>query len=261
MWIKKPPEEYLAKTSSWANTLFLWRSDNFPIYVMDNHLAAAWCWMQECNPRNKYNFMHIDRHADLKGCGYPQEIEYLKSNPQISFEEYTQITYNNNSEYPFFQWGNYIRACHYLFPHWFNTNLFYTFDDNECSANNWGYDIFPTQSRDPLLLRQEIICYIKNSGTDSWNDIVDDTMKGNKWIVNLDLDFFWDSDGVKIFDNEFILNLGRIINQSMYNIEVLTVALSPDCIGGENMKNRWQNVIGVLNILRNAIRGLESCSL
>lgn len=228
---------------------------------MDNHLAAAWCWMQECNPYEEYNFIHIDQHSDLKGCGHPKDIEFLKNNPHISFGEYTQMTYKNMYEYHFFQWDNYIRVCHYLFPQWFNTNLFYTYDDNETSANEWGYDMFPTQSRDPLLLRQEITRYIKNADNISKDDTVNNKNKDMKWIFNLDLDFFWDEDGKKLYDNKFILDLGEIINQSMTNIQVITIALSPDCIGGENMRDKWQNVIRVFNILKKAIRGLESCPL
>ena len=30
---------------------FLWKSDCAPIYIMDNHWTAAWCWMQECNTK------------------------------------------------------------------------------------------------------------------------------------------------------------------------------------------------------------------
>lgn len=40
---------------------------------MDNHLAAAWCWMQECDADTRYNFMHIDRHNDL-GTNTPFDI-------------------------------------------------------------------------------------------------------------------------------------------------------------------------------------------
>lgn len=257
MWIKEPQESYRSQTSFIDNVLFLWRCDTQPIYVMDNHLAAAWCWLQECNSEELYNFMHIDRHSDLRGCGYLKDIECLKRNPRISFEEYTKITYDNCGENTFFQWDNYIRACQYLFPQWFNTNLFYTFDDDECSPNNWGYDEFLTQSRDPLLLREDITHYINKSGSVTWDNTVADKMKGKKWIVNLDLDFFWDFDGVKIFDDEFISDLGKCINQSMKNIEVLTIAMSPECIGGRNLQNKWQNAIGVINILKNEIGGLQ----
>ena len=77
---------------------FLWKSDNAPIYIMDNHLAAAWCWMQECITDEKYNFMHIDQHSDLKGCGNPSIIDFIKRNPKISFEKYKQIKYNKENK-------------------------------------------------------------------------------------------------------------------------------------------------------------------
>lgn len=88
MWIKEIPNDYTLKSSFSNNALFLWRCDKKPIYVMDNHLSAAWCWMQECESEEMYNFIHIDKHSDLKGCGYPTEIISLRDNPHISFNDY-----------------------------------------------------------------------------------------------------------------------------------------------------------------------------
>ena len=62
MWIRKPNDN-LMECSSWdCHSNLLWKEDEKPIYIMDNHLSALWCWMQECDPDGKYNFMHIDRH-------------------------------------------------------------------------------------------------------------------------------------------------------------------------------------------------------
>ena len=40
----------------------LFRSKNF--YVMDNHGAALWTWLQHIDTNKKYNFIHIDKHDD-----------------------------------------------------------------------------------------------------------------------------------------------------------------------------------------------------
>ena len=96
MWVQELPKDFMKKKSFAVDTIFIWESDNHPIYIMDNHLAAAWCWMQECNPNEEYNFMHIDQHSDLKGCGNPSIIDFIKRNPKISFEKYKQI----KSEFP-----------------------------------------------------------------------------------------------------------------------------------------------------------------
>ena len=35
-------------------------------YVMDNHLAAGWCWYNTLDRRKEYNFCHIDQHDEYK---------------------------------------------------------------------------------------------------------------------------------------------------------------------------------------------------
>lgn len=244
-----------------TDTIFLWKSDISPIYVMDNHLCAAWCWMQECHSKESYNFMHIDQHADLKGCGFLSNIEFLRNNPHIQFEEYKRISYTTDTEYQFFQWDNYIRACYYLFPGWFNSNLFYTDDDNECSANDWGYGELLTMSRDFSSLKQDVVKYIQNTVIDTSEDLVVRDMQYAKWIVNIDLDFCWNYDGYKIINNDFIKEFGEILNKSMRNIKVLTIALSPDCIGGDDMEEKWENVRCVLDVLKKEIIGLNEFQL
>ena len=66
MWIKEIPNNYMEEKSFAVDAIFLWKSDNHPIYVMDNHLCATWCWLQECDFHSSYNFMHIDQHSDCR---------------------------------------------------------------------------------------------------------------------------------------------------------------------------------------------------
>lgn len=261
MWIEGIQEDYVHKLSFAFNVNFLWRSEIRPIYVMDNHLAAAWCWLQECNPNEVYNFMHIDKHSDLCGKGNPAIIDYIRDNPKISFEEYKNLTYTTHEKYRFFQWDNYIRACHYLFPTWFNTNLFYTHSCNECTANEWGYDIFPVQTMDAFYVRQGITRYIKEQDNFVGNVLFEETMRNKKWIVNIDLDFFWDYDGIKVFDDQFIKDFANRIDGAMKNIQVLTIALSPDCIGGGSIDEKWKNAKCILDIMKCEIRHLVECTI
>lgn len=34
-------------------------------YIIDNHLAAGWCWYNTLDRHKEYNFCHIDQHDDL----------------------------------------------------------------------------------------------------------------------------------------------------------------------------------------------------
>lgn len=71
MWIRHLLADYYKQQSSFENLIFLWKTDN--VYVMDNHLAAAWYWMQECKADSRYNFLHIDRHNGL-GINTPFDV-------------------------------------------------------------------------------------------------------------------------------------------------------------------------------------------
>ena len=259
MWLKEPPLNYNECISFTSQVVFLWKEDKRPIYVSDNHLTAAWSWLQECEPNERYNFIHIDQHADLSDKGEPEIIEKIKYNPKISFEDFLKFEYNNGYTHQFFQWDNFIRAIHYLFPQWFQTNLFYVHEDLDEQMDeqrtDWGYESFPFHKRDVTKVREDITQFIENN-----NFYQDNTVNISKhpWIVSIDLDFFWDEDLDKIYDDEFIRDFARRINSAMLNIKVLTIALSPDCVGGNDMNEKWSNVIEVLNIFKEELNlGIE----
>lgn len=215
---------------------FLWKSDKAPIYIMDNHLAAAWCWMQECNIDEKYNFMHIDQHSDLGVHGFAKDIVFIRTNPKISLEDYCEITYSiSGHSHKSIQCDNYISVCHHLFPNWFNTNLFYYTDRGLTgSIQGSGYENFSEQRMDKGAITQHIKQFIEEQVFPSNKLVIDEKMQKKKWIVNLDLDFFWDENENRIFNDQFINDLGISIGNAMNNIQVLTIALSPLWCGGKN---------------------------
>lgn len=251
MWIKNLPLKYKECTSFTSHVVFLWKDDKLPIYISDNHLTAAWCWLQECEPNERYNFIHIDQHADLSDKGEPEIIEKIRLNPKISLEDFLNFKYNNGCVHQFFQWDNFIRAIHYLFPNWFQTNLFYVHEDldeqMDGQRTDWGYGPFPFHKRDVAKVREEFTQLIESKI--SVHGCAVDTRKYS-WIVSLDLDFFWDENLDKIYDDGFIRDFARRMNSAMQNIKVLTIALSPDCVGGNGTSEKWDNVINVLNIFR-----------
>ncbi len=234
---------------------FLWKSDNAPIYIMDNHLAAAWCWMQECNIDEKYNFMQIDQHADLGVRGYAKDIAFIRINPKISLEDYLELTYSNPcGSYKSFQCDNYITACYYLFPNWFNTNLFYYTDPCvKGSTQGSGYENFSEQRMNEGFIIQDIKQFIEEQVFPSSELVIDESMQKKKWIVNLDLDFFWNKNGNRIFDDQFVYNLGITIGNALKNIQILTIALSPKWCGG------WKKSIECSRTILTNPMLVESC--
>lgn len=250
MWLRSLPADYLRQRSGHDNLVFLWNSDN--VYVMDNHLAAAWCWMQKCNEDVRYKFLHIDRHNDL-GTNTPFDIyKHLERNQHLTLNEYTDLEWTNEANHihnKAFRWDNYITQCMYLFPRWFDEVVFST-------RTPLGRD-----EREKLLgtaihslSAAEILAYIDNNvhidedGEQLNNLIGRQTIK---WIVNLDLDYFFhlDDDGCfQILTDEYIRNLAVKLRENLNQIQVLTIALSPECCGG------WNNAIHVLDVFMEVLQ-------
>lgn len=77
----------------------------------------------------------------------------------------------------------------------------------------------------------------------------------NKWIVSLDLDVFYtkNDERVQLFSDNFIRLVARKLNEGMKNVQVLTIALSPDCCGGADLENKWNDAFRILKILSEEI--------
>ena len=86
---------------------FLFKKDN--LYIMDNHRAALWCWMQHLNDKQEINLFHIDCHCDTL---YSRMDEWLKIYPNVkkqTIEEYLQFSYDIDGVYcHLFRWDNYL---------------------------------------------------------------------------------------------------------------------------------------------------------
>jgi hypothetical protein len=88
MWIKQMPSNYYEQPSSFSGSVMLWKNEK--IYVMDNHLSAIWCWLQSCDPKAEYNFMHIDMHYDLLS-SLMKDIQPLRDNPYMSYDKFKNL--------------------------------------------------------------------------------------------------------------------------------------------------------------------------
>lgn len=128
---------------------------------MDNHLSAAWCWLQSCDQNKKYNFMHIDRHYDMLECFYDEDLQPLRNNPHMSYYEFKQLkrSKDKGEKYPVFRWDNYIMAAYVLQPEWFHTNIFLTHKEGDI-GNSWGHRPFPIREENPLYMDWCINQYI-----------------------------------------------------------------------------------------------------
>ena len=233
MWIKATTQDILHLSSFDTHLNFLWKADRLPLYIMDNHLAAAWCWMQECNVDESYQFFHIDRHNDLGTLAPYICYQHLKENPRVSLDDYTGIRNPNATlqDRPAFTWDNYINQTIQLFPDWFRKCLYAThsrLDDRE-RRMNLGCNVIEEIS--PCHLSSTLDYELRISDHDKLmamarNETVD------KWIVNLDLDYFFIGEpSMQFLTDEYIRYVAGIIKSHISEIKVLTIALSPECCG------------------------------
>lgn len=203
--------------------------NNDKIYVMDNHLAASWCWSKKIRTNNKYNLFHIDRHYDLLNGAVNYWVEKLREQNfdlvKSTIEEYVGAHYldnRTNSKNQIFRFDNYITIFDKIFPDLFNKLKFATHEDGTV----------PDKWRDMY----EVPFYDLHTNIEHW---INETEEN--WIVNIDIDYFFSdsSEGIRyqIFTDEYVKNIGKELSKCLNKIEVLTIALSPSfCNGLENAK-------------------------
>ena len=235
MWLRKSEGNILERKSSSHNLNFLWQEKN--IYVMDNHLAAGWCWLNSLTHEEDYNFFHVDRHEDLcGGLATQEDLERIKGCYPFNIDAYCNFTFERGISTPaapynkVFSWDTYIKQLQKMFPHWFVECYF------ACHNNN----VYDNPGTTDLPLN---IVYNKTN-LEIYNNISYWLSDKNerKWIFNLDFDYFFNDEGMQIYSDEYIKAFAQDLYKALENIAVLTIAMSPECCGN------WEKSIHILRI-------------
>jgi UPF0489 domain len=211
----------------------LWNSNK--AYVMDNHLAASWCWLQKINISEQYNFLHIDRHYDLLNSQTDWWIEALTNQhinlQNISVPDLSALRYSPHSmpseSFPIFRWDNYLTIFNRLYPDLIGSTIFATHKDGDTIEE---LDI---NEQDSWTLQENLAYWLENGNT-------------QKWIVNLDIDYFftnYEEHYYQLYTDEFVIKIADELRQAQKHIEVITIALSPEMCGG------WENAERVARII------------
>lgn len=193
---------------------FLWQQDN--IFIMDNHRAALWCWIDALKTNKELSLFHVDRHFDALLS--QQDYSHF---PHEQFEcmdiqEYLACGYDNDffAVTPLFRWDNYLG----LFIEKYRQRI-----------KDWS---FATHGKGAAPAS------ISYSSYEPWEfPAAIDGLTG-KWIFNLDLDYFFSRMACgnmgRLFTDEFILGWGDSLAKALERgvIETLTISLSPECAAG-----------------------------
>jgi hypothetical protein len=202
------------------NQNFLWKFGS--AYVMDNHRAALWCWLQQIDKDKKYSLLHIDFHYD---CLSSRLREWLEALPQdigsLTFDEYLQLRYvpaDIGREVPIIRSDNYLSIFLKRYADRINNCIFATHGKGERPV--WNNR---TEIRDTELI-----------------GVVSNQISEGKWIVNVDLDYFFYTNHEdaricrRLYSDEYIDELFKeIARQCATNtIAVFTLSISPETCGG-----------------------------
>ena len=98
-------------------------------YVMDNHLAAGWCWYHTLKKNEEYNFCHIDQHDDLGNGNHEHVKELFSKNKCVSLENYIDLHQHQSPGTAMppikeIRWDNYILHFKAIHPEWFNKETY-----------------------------------------------------------------------------------------------------------------------------------------
>jgi len=255
IWFKKMPADYYNQLSFFEEDVMLWQNDM--VYVMDNHRDAAWCWLQQCEDGESYNFMHIDRHYDMGDYYYDEDLEPVRNNPRMDYLEYANLI-RKDGGCKTLRWDNYIRFTHDLRPNWFKTNVFLTQKDGDICVG-WHENTMRLIELDALALYGYMHQYLLEL-SDHLEGVSPEDINW-KWIVNIDLDMFFyhydDNIHLKLYSDGYIREVAKLLQKAMDKIQVLTIAISPDCLIGDGMKEKWYNGFRVLRIMAEEIVALQ----
>ena len=207
--------------SGYKDLNLLCNEDN--IYIMDNHNVAMWCWLQKIDLLEKYSIIHIDRHHDTRDNHIDLWIKNIPENiNKIDIADYLSLKYrepNFNENTEIMQWDTYLSTFHRLYGlKCIKKYHFFTHDENALATE----------------MKSQTIEYQIDKNFKEVKRLLDNDCEKNKWIVNIDLDYFFTEDAksvniIRFFTDDQINSLVTLIMKYIRSkIAVLTIALSPE---------------------------------
>lgn len=224
---------------------FVWKTNNFPIYIMDNHRAALWCWMQEIQQSDKkISLLHIDAHADLsrKGLCDKDCFKKLKVN-KVKIDEYLTLKHFGCKN------SSFIKKEIYSYENFLTFFIKMYESKLDINKTKLTKEISDTDDLSENLFNESGVDFIEDLHLNKITkiqllDFLNEDL--NKLIIDLDMDYFFNRISNKIdytFANEVFLLLKKLFDER--KILVLTIAWSPEYLidsdkpKKQTTKNGW----------------------
>lgn len=211
---------FKGRNFSWAFTQnFVWRDKN--VYIMDNHRAALWCWLQHVRDDQDIALFHIDRHTDTLYSNIDRWIEACPEVRSLGLDEYLNVqTPHELGDSPLFSWANYLSIFLEKYADNLMVSYFATHQDGDAPRLSSLINVAAWE------LPKSLGYWIEQTKLPA--------------IVNIDLDYFvCDSSSdehVRFMDNAYVREVFKHIADQLVadRVTVLTVCLSPEFCGGWN---------------------------
>jgi hypothetical protein len=199
---------------------FLWRQGN--VFIMDNHRAALWCWLQCIDTTEMLGLFHIDEHFDCLDSRLAEWRQALPPLEGLSIDAYLDLKFRiGRDAVPIIQWDNYLSLFLEIYKPRIAAARFATH----------GVGDKPKFENATFVEPQYL-----NSNLE---DIADS--KIDRWLINVDLDYFFCAQGdtqKPMFSEDYLQGvLGTIAGlQSLGKVACLTISMSPD----EELTGGWE---------------------
>ncbi len=207
------------------------------IYIMDNHRAALWCWLQEVsNYKNKqFSLLHIDNHPDMSPvgihhCKCATKLNILK----LGLREYLEVKHNCE-EYktiPIFSYENFLRYFIENFPNIIDSEDVYI-THNQCEDKPSPPEPKVIEAIEKFIGREQnnsldcslVVGHLYRE--DLLNLSVDKS--GKDWIIDIDLDYFY-NEKTHSLDIELAQKVFNLLKRwhDTQKVTVITIAWSPE---------------------------------
>lgn len=190
---------------------FLCRAGN--VYVMDNHRAALWCWLQQIDMQKPHSLIHIDRHPDALQSQLDEWLQHLPS-WSAGIDSYLGKTYHiDGFDCPVIRWDNYLSIYLHEFAKCLTTFHCLTHQDGD--PPNFDHVMYSP----PWDLPKNLSYWLAEHEA--------------PWIVNIDLDYFFCQfeTGMRMMvSDQYINAIAEGLKDAMDRgtIGVLTLCLTPD---------------------------------